>query len=138
MSNLENKEFNDQNERLSLNAKIDKNLLDLEKKSDALLNLKEQQINKDALQELISESNSQEIDIDKLLLEHEDDISELKWKKIIVSKILSPNIIQKINDISENPVSRQGRQSSYLSVDSFSQDLVQNWWFFGKLVKLFS
>jgi hypothetical protein len=77
MSNLENKEFNDQSERLSLSSKIDKNLLDLEKKSDELLNLKEQRINKDALQELISESKSQEIDPDKLL-EHEYDISELK------------------------------------------------------------
>jgi hypothetical protein len=88
------------------------------------------------LKDTIAELERQEKNPDELL-EHEDTISWVS-KKQLSSWTIPPYIVQKIDDVSENPASRQWREDAYRSVDNFSQQLIQQWWIFGKLVKLFS
>jgi hypothetical protein len=88
------------------------------------------------LKDTIAELERQEKNPDELL-EHEDPISWV-WKKQLSSWAIPPHIVQKINDVSENPASRQWRENAYRSVDDFSQQLIQQWWIFGKIVSWLS
>lgn len=137
MTSFEKKELSDQNESLSLQSKIDKQLADLEKKSNNLLSLEEQKLSSEWLQDAISELEWIENNPDELL--DNSDEKSVRWKQEKSSGwILPPQVSDVIAQASGNEASRQGREESYKNVDAFVWSQSKNQTVFGKIVNWLS
>ncbi len=138
MNKIENKEFSDQHERLSLSSKIDQQLDALKNKSEGLLEQAEQKVFQDVLKDTITELEWQEKNPDELL-EHEDATDIKKNSKSFQNSIpfnVQKNIEEKIGN--ENPLANQWRVESYTNVSNFATTVAQQWWLLGKLASWFS
>lgn len=138
MDKFENKEFSDQNERLSLSSKIDQQLDALKNKIDWEVGQVEQKISQDALKDAITQSEWEEKNPDELL-EHADTTDTKKNSKSVQNSIpfnIQKNIEEKIGN--ENPLANQWRVESYTNVSNFATIVAQQWWFLGRLASWFS
>lgn len=137
MTSLENKEISDQNESLSLQSKIDKQLADLDKKSNDLLSLEEQKLSSEWLQDAVSELESLEQNPDELL--DNTDEKSVNWKQEKYSRwVLPPYVSDAIAQVSENEASRQGREEAYRNVDTFISTQSKNTNLFGRMINWLS
>ncbi len=137
MTAIENKELSDQNESLSLQSNIDKQLADLEKKSNNLLSLEDQKLSSEWLQDAISELEWVERNPDDLL--DDTDEKSVRWKQEKSSGwVLPPHVSDAIAKASGNEASRQGREESYKNVEIFVSSQSANTNLFGKIVNWLS
>ena len=134
MATIENKELSDQNESLSLQNQIDKQLSDLEKKSNNLLSAEEQKLSKEWLQDAISELEWVEKNPDELL--DNTDEKSVRWKQEKSAGWLLPShVSDAISRVSDDENSRQGREEAYKNVDVFVSSESQKPTVFGRIVQ---
>lgn len=147
---LENNELSDSNERLSEQEKIEAWLHELEHKTNNVIIDRIYEVNTDLAQrEGLASISDLKHEVrehqqhSETLSEQSDNIQDAKRivkkaEKVLPSAILTPDIKQTIEQNSEDPMSIAGRRESFQNVQSFTNTVAQESWFFGRLVSYLS